>query len=891
MYGVEHLCTGVQAGEKSERKKIWVEAHSAENVGFPVVPLKDQEFSLQVVALSPIGSDVVVKKLNVVPEGVIEEEDIVITLDPTNQQKRKRRNVVTETVTDSIDDSQQLQVTAIKLRPNKDYVPGTESCVISAIGTEFGPTVETIVHDPETLVRMPVGCSEQTMMYMGPTLYTLKFLKVKGEITPEFEGKIYNFIREGYKRGVSFKKADGSYGAWAHTPSSTWLTAFIMKIFCQASKFIHVDKNVVHSGINWVISQQKSDGSFEDAHPVYHRDMMGGNNGKIPLTAFTLITLHECNSELKEFEELKIARQNAELFLEISLHSINDPYTMAMVSYALSLSNNDLKLEANEKLQQMSIFDEELNQRHWVKETKSHSIEVAAYALLTQLELNDLSYSLPIVNWLNSQRLVGGSFPSTQDSVIGLQALSQYSIKSQTPDLSLVCNVSSSNDRKLVKTIEFQNDNALVLQQFEINKVAGTLFFRTSGNGVGSLSVKLRYNVPYPVEKLCKFEISVNISEAKEKHKPPPINHDIQKDIFYDIEEVIDDLGINQNELNNKDFNKFKKEILLQEKIQRRKKRDIVYEDEEYEDIGRVGEAAADTDDLERSNSKVLLEVNICTRYLSNKDSEMTIIDAGIFSGFKPLKEDLDKLVNDTSNPVNRYEIAGRGIIFYLDHVLHEKPVCVSFRIRRDYIVGNVQASVIKVYDYYNNDDTCTKFYSPDSNSPLLRTICKGFVCQCAEGGCPLQKPFAEVSKLPTPPKQRQHLLLLACEKHNYVWLGKIESLEELNGFLFINFAVSKVLKAGIEPKDQIEGFTKKLMMRDTCKKFHLFRDQEYIIMGNDGERFEDKITKELSYRYLIDKTTKIQRYTSIIREAEDKSLQKAMIWLKKELLKNGCNM
>ncbi|XP_023212124.1 C3 and PZP-like alpha-2-macroglobulin domain-containing protein 8 [Centruroides sculpturatus] len=354
---------------------------------------------------------------------------------------------------------------------------------------------------------MPVGCGEQNMMYMGPTLYTLRFLKVKGDVTPEREGKIYNFIREGYNRQLTYRKEDGSYGAWIQTPSSTWLTAFTMKVFCQANKFIFVDENVICSGIKWLISHQKDDGAFEDAHPVYHYDMTGGVSGRIPMTAFVLIALQECSS--CESEELNVARLKAELFLEISLPTINDPYIMAVVAYALSQSSSDLKHEANEKLKQMSIFDEDLNQRHWKENTRSHSIEVAAYALLTQLALNDLSYSLPIVNWLNTQRLVGGSFPSTQDTVIALQALSQYSMQSQSPDLSLMCNVTSSNDRNLAKTLEFKNDNALVLQQFEVNKVGGTLFFRTAGNGVGSLAVKLRYNVPVPVEKLCK--VSRNI--------------------------------------------------------------------------------------------------------------------------------------------------------------------------------------------------------------------------------------------------------------------------------------------------------------------------------------------------------------------------------------------
>ncbi|XP_067119003.1 complement C3-like isoform X1 [Centruroides vittatus] len=113
-------------------------------------------------------------------------------------------------------------------------------------------------------------------------------------------------------------------------------------------------------------------------------------------------------------------------------------------------------------------------------------------------------------------------------------------------------------------------------------------------------------------------------------------------------------------------------------------------------------------------HSKLTLKVEICSKYLSNEDSTMTIIDAGIFSGFTPVIEDLDKIIDDYKSPVDRYEIEDRNIIFYLDHVSHKSPVCIDFRVKRDYIVGNVQSSVVKVYDYYNNDEQCVVFYSLD---------------------------------------------------------------------------------------------------------------------------------------------------------------------------------
>ncbi|XP_023225976.1 complement C3-like [Centruroides sculpturatus] len=678
MYGVAHLCSGIEPGKKSERKRITVEANSAETVRFPVVPMKAKKYTIRVVALSPVGSDVVVKKLNVVSEGVVKEKDIVIFLDPTNKQKRKRRHLITERISDFIDESENFQITKINLQPNPNYIADSEKCIVSMVGTEYGPSVESVLIDPENLIRMPTGCCEQTMMYMGPTLYTLYFLKSRGSINKELEEKLYDFIRIGYKRGLSFRKYDGSYSLWPHRPSSTWLTAYVMKIFSQASKYIFVDKFVICRGTSWLLSQQGLDGGFQDSNPVIRKDIMDGENGKIALTAFVLIALQEstCSDRL-----LSISRFMAKLFLENEYSKVNDTYTMALVAYALALTNSNEKFKANEKLLLMSTFDEEMNYRYWQQYTKTQSIEVTAYGLLTQVKLDDLSNSQSIVNWLNKERLYGGSFPSSQSTVIALHALSNYLVKSKSEDISLSCNFTSEEDGKFLKDVEINNNNALVLQNFLINNPSDTLSLHTTGKGIGVLSMKLKYNVLEETDKLCKFETTIDLSNIKKSSQYAKI--------------------FNESEIKDQE-----------------------------NDVNKSGTI----NDSELSLRNVT-EVKICTRFLSNKNSEMTIIEFGIVSGFNAIKADLDKLVKDNSNPVDRYEIADKRIIFYLDHVSYQKDTCLRFKTKRDYIVENLQASVVKIYEYYNNDNSCTITYGPDSKSKLKNPVCEGILCQCDEEG------------------------------------------------------------------------------------------------------------------------------------------------------------
>lgn len=60
-------------------------------------------------------------------------------------------------------------------------------------------------------------------------------------------------------------------------------------------------------------------------------------------------------------------------------------------------------------------FEGEQDKPYWyVKKPGALAVETTAYALLTQLTLNDVTASNPIVSWLLQQREEHGSFVSTQ---------------------------------------------------------------------------------------------------------------------------------------------------------------------------------------------------------------------------------------------------------------------------------------------------------------------------------------------------------------------------------------------------------------------------------------------------------------------------------------------
>lgn len=61
--------------------------------------------------------------------------------------------------------------------------------------------------------------------------------------------------------------------------------------------------------------------------------------------------------------------------------------------------------------------------------TSSSDVEMTSYALLTYLLTHDLNDALRIVRWLVSQSNSLGAYSSTQNTVLALQALSEFGLR------------------------------------------------------------------------------------------------------------------------------------------------------------------------------------------------------------------------------------------------------------------------------------------------------------------------------------------------------------------------------------------------------------------------------------------------------------------------------
>lgn len=93
---------------------------------------------------------------------------------------------------------------------------------------------------------------------------------------------------------------------------------------------------------------------------------------------------------------------------------------------------------------------------------------MTAYGLLSIMAAGRILDGLPIVKWLLKQQNNQGGFQSTQDTVVGLQALGKFTEYIST-NKEMELHISyTDNVTCLSKKLSIQNDNALVLQTYQV---------------------------------------------------------------------------------------------------------------------------------------------------------------------------------------------------------------------------------------------------------------------------------------------------------------------------------------------------------------------------------------------------------------------------------------
>jgi len=389
------------------------------------------------------------------------------------------------------------------------------------------------------LVRLPTGCGEQNMIRLAPNVYLLDYMKSNSKKDEELEEKALGYMRIGIERQARYKHTDGSYSIWGgdnNKDSSTWLTAFVVKVFSQASRYIEVDDNNLKKSVNWLLETQGEDGCFEKRGYVHDSGLQGGDSNS-SLNAFVLNSLYEYSEFAKKqprssspFQtNLKNSINNAAKCLVNDGKKNNffsdDLYSLSLANYALNLASTDgynpqLKRDAkgfkdaldekkNTSIPGALFWDAKTSRntnRYWYY-PRSLAVEVTAYNIMSLILEERTDEAVNAVKWLAKNKNSQGGFSSTQDTVVGLQALSQYGNIIGGYSTDLIVQVSSGGGE--ISSLKLNEDNKQVLKRERLPSLPADIGFNLQGPGCVILQTSLRYNVPES-KKTPAFNIQYN---------------------------------------------------------------------------------------------------------------------------------------------------------------------------------------------------------------------------------------------------------------------------------------------------------------------------------------------------------------------------------------------
>lgn len=93
---------------------------------------------------------------------------------------------------------------------------------------------------------------------LAPDVAILIYLTKSNLLTAALQAELINYIQQGYQGELSYKHSDNSFSAFGNSDASgsSWLTAFVVRIFIQASAYITIDNAVITNGLSWLIAQQ-----------------------------------------------------------------------------------------------------------------------------------------------------------------------------------------------------------------------------------------------------------------------------------------------------------------------------------------------------------------------------------------------------------------------------------------------------------------------------------------------------------------------------------------------------------------------------------------------------------------------------------------------------------
>lgn len=376
-----------------------------------------------------------------------------------------------------------------------------------------GAAFPNLPMNTKNILRKPDDGAEQNMFNFAYNMYMLLNMRTIGaQQDIKIQNDVFHHLSIMYQKQLSYQELDGGFKMFRDNKPSVWLTAFCARILHKATfqeweNYLYIDKKIIERAISWILNFQTQEGSFYEPFIKPHDRKMNFSSKhlydyrptrNITLTAHVVIALAQVRDLSGEIgSKVATARYIAEKYLESVLNIIekyDDPYDLAIVTYALSIVNSvaseDGYIQLDSKMREIR------GMRYWGKEPvappkaqtennrpyllprdlakyDSSNIETTAYALLVHIRKQSYIQQ-EIVEWLNTYRLHDSGWCSTQDTIIALEAIYEYSVNSRLRDVTNIdVNIEAPSSTNFSVDLKINQDNIVKMNKFQLPNAYG----------------------------------------------------------------------------------------------------------------------------------------------------------------------------------------------------------------------------------------------------------------------------------------------------------------------------------------------------------------------------------------------------------------------------------
>ncbi|MFL6276964.1 MAG: MG2 domain-containing protein [Blastocatellia bacterium] len=225
----------------------------------------------------------------------------------------------------------------------------------------------------EAIMQRPYGCAEQSISSAYPSLLALRLYAQRGEDVPPVAQRARRYVQAGYERLLSYRDEAGGFTYWGRGRADAALTAYALQFLNDAARFIAIDGDVKESARNWLIKQQRADGSW----PAYDWRGKEDRARTALLTALVTRALAQTvarqapqSSDRHQAASPDAALNRALDYLSSRAAEIDEPYMIASFALAaMEARQNERAAQAIARL--TALARQEKDTTYWTLETNT----------------------------------------------------------------------------------------------------------------------------------------------------------------------------------------------------------------------------------------------------------------------------------------------------------------------------------------------------------------------------------------------------------------------------------------------------------------------------------------------------------------------------------------